>query len=53
MNIERLALEAERAARALAKGQAQSKRQRITQLEAMMTHKEEGLMITEDAMAGK
>jgi hypothetical protein len=52
-NTEQLALGAERVARALAEGQAQSKGQRITQLEATLTQKKEGLKIIEDAMAGK
>jgi hypothetical protein len=53
LSIERLALEAELAARALDEGQAQSKGQRVTQLEVMLAQKEEGLMIAEDAMTGK
>jgi hypothetical protein len=52
-NKERLALGAEREARALAEGYAQSKGKQITQLEGTLTQKEEGLKIIEDAMAGK
>jgi hypothetical protein len=37
LNTERVALGVEREAQALAEGQAQSKGQRITQLEAMLT----------------
>jgi hypothetical protein len=40
LSIERLPLEVEQAAQALAKGQAKSKGQRVTQLEVMLAQKE-------------
>jgi hypothetical protein len=53
LSTDQATLGGEWKARAFAEGQVQSKEYLIVQLEAMLTWKEEGLKIANDAIAGK
>jgi hypothetical protein len=53
LGVEQAALGAERVARAFAEGQAQSRGQRITELEVTVSQKKGGLKIIEATMIGE